>query len=285
MPEVAAHLRLLRPANGVMMGVIVIVGALIAGGGRLPGPLELLGGFATAFLLNSSAMVLNDIVDVDIDRLNDPGRPLPSGRVSLGAARAMFLALSASGLLIPAFMGLPELVVAALSYVDAVVYDAVTKRTGLLGNFMVAATGVSPIVFGAVMVRPDVPPVIALEAAMIFLAMVGREIAKGVADVEGDRAHGVRTLAVTLGPRRAAAASLAFFAAAVSLSPLPPALGMAGPLAYSLPVAATDVAFIYESVRLLLRPDRATALRAKDVELAVVPLALLGFSLGALRWL
>ena len=80
MPRATAYVRLLRPENDVMMGVIVIVGALVAGSGSLPASSSLLIGFLVGFALAASAMVLNDIADVNIDRLNDPSRPIPSGR-------------------------------------------------------------------------------------------------------------------------------------------------------------------------------------------------------------
>lgn len=281
MSKAAAYAELMRPLNGVMMGIIVIVGAFVAGHGRLPPAATLAMGFLVAYTLTSSAMILNDIVDVRIDMVNSPERPIPSGRVSVAEAKALFALTSVTGLAISAAMGLPELIIAAVSYVDAVLYDAVTKRTGLPGNFMVAFTGVSPLLYGAFM-GGGVNTAIVLETIMIFLSMVGREIAKGVADVEGDRIHGVKTLAVVHGPERASAASLAFYLAAVALSPLPPLLGIANPLYYGVPVAVVDAVFIYESLRLVRSPTKDVATRVKDMELYVVPLALLGFALGAI---
>ncbi len=281
MPRAAAFVRLLRPENDALMGLIVIVGAMVGGGGRLPPLREAIVGFIVGFALSASAMVLNDIADLEIDRVNEPARPLPSGEVGLREAWLAFAALSVIGLALSALQGAPEALVAALSYVVAVTYDLKGKRYGLPGNAMVAFTGVSPILYGAVMVD-GLGAVVWLEAAMIFLAMMGREVMKGVADVEGDMAHGVRTLAVTLGRRAAAAVSTGFFAAAVSLSPLPPLLGFVSPLAYSVPVAAADVAFLAASAAALRSPSREVALRAKEVELAGYAVALIGFALGSL---
>jgi len=284
LPRATAYVRLLRPENDVMMGVIVIVGALVAGSGSLPASSSLLIGFLVGFALAASAMVLNDIADVNIDRLNDPSRPIPSGQVSLRSAWALFGLLSAAGLALAALQGVPELALAAISYAVAVSYDLRGKRTGLPGNMMVAFTGVSPVLYGALLSR-GINLTVALEALMIFLAMVGREIAKGVADVEGDRANGIRTLAVVVGPRRAALASLGFFVAAVSLSPLPPALGLVNPVAYSVPVALADVGFLLSSISVVRDPSRPTALRAKELQLAMYAVALVGFALGALRYI
>ena len=280
MPRVAAYIRLLRPENDALMGLIVIVGAIV-GGGRLPPAAGAAVGFLVGFTLSASAMVLNDIADVEIDRVNDPTRPLPSGQVSTREAWISFAALSAIGLALALYQGLAEAVIASASYVVAVAYDLRGKRYGLPGNAMVAFTGVSPIIYGAVMVD-GLRGVVWLEATMIFLAMMGREVVKGVADVEGDMTRGVRTLAVTMGRRFAAAVSTGFFAAAVSLSPLPPLLGLVSPVAYSAPVAVADAAFIAASLSVLREPTRPTALRAKEVELAGYAVALVGFALGSL---
>jgi geranylgeranylglycerol-phosphate geranylgeranyltransferase len=279
--KITAAVELMRPLNGLMMGLIVIVGAIVAGRGWLPPALDLVGGVLVAFLLTSSAMVLNDIVDLGIDAVNAPQRPIPSGRVTVGEAKALFAIISALGLAISAVMGLPELAVAAISYVDAVLYDTVTKKLGLLGNTMVAFTGVSPMLYGAVM-SDGINSAVALESLMIFLFMVGREIAKGVADVEGDRLHGVRTLAVSWGVRRASFASVAFILAAIAVSFVPPLIGIANRLYYSVPIALVDLIFMYESLRLVASPSRKIALGVKDAILYAVPLALLGFALGAL---
>ncbi|MGC9072307.1 MAG: geranylgeranylglycerol-phosphate geranylgeranyltransferase [Acidilobus sp.] len=283
MARAADYLSLLRPENDFLMGAIVVVGALVGGGGRLPGCPALAIGFLVAFALSASAMVLNDVVDLEIDRLNQPDRPLPSGRVPVGHAWALFGALSAVGLALSALQGEAELALALASYVVAVSYDLRGKRTGLPGNAMVAFTGVSPILYGSLL-SGGISLVVALEALMIFLAMMGREIVKGVADVEGDVAHGVRTLAVAIGRGPASLVSVAFFGAAVALSPLPPLLGLANRLLYSVPVAIADAAFIYASTSVAREPTRERALRAKELELATYAIALLGFALGSLRW-
>ncbi len=280
MPKASALVRLLRPENDALMGLIVIVGALVEGG-RLPRPTEAVVGFLVGFTLSASAMVLNDIADLEVDRVNDPSRPLPSGAVSLRVAWAAFASLSLAGLALAALQGLDELLIAVASYLVAVVYDLRGKRYGLPGNAMVAFTGVSPLLYGALLAG-GLGLVIDLEALMIFLAMIGREVVKGVADVEGDMANGIRTLAVTLGRRGASAVSASFFAAAIALSPLPPVMGLANVFLYSVPVALADAAFIAASLSVLRSPDRLTALRAKEVELAGYAVALLGFALGAL---
>ncbi|HVA47262.1 MAG TPA: UbiA family prenyltransferase [Pirellulales bacterium] len=83
-----------------------------------------------------SGMVLNDYFDRDIDRLQRPGRPVPSGRISAGLARALGFGLLAVGLLAGWGAGMMTAnarcgIVATVLATAVVLYDAVLKRTPL----------------------------------------------------------------------------------------------------------------------------------------------------------
>ncbi|TEU11579.1 prenyltransferase, partial [Candidatus Bathyarchaeota archaeon] len=65
-----------------MMGVAVLVGTAIGGGiGLLSSARELLLAFLTGFFMTGSAFAVNDYYDREIDAINEPGRPIPSGAV------------------------------------------------------------------------------------------------------------------------------------------------------------------------------------------------------------
>ena len=91
---------------------------------------------ATSSLLYIAGVVLNDVFDLETDRLKRPERPLPSGRVSLGAARSIGWTLLILGVLTGAATGLftghlrPG-IVAALLATCILLYDAWLKRTPL----------------------------------------------------------------------------------------------------------------------------------------------------------
>src|SRR2546428_11722721 len=71
-------------AVGVAIGGVVGVGS--AAWGDLARPLALAAAAAAAFTAGGNA--LNDIVDRETDRINHPDRPLASGQLTLGTARA-----------------------------------------------------------------------------------------------------------------------------------------------------------------------------------------------------
>ncbi len=90
----------------------------------------------TSSLLYAAGVVLNDVFDFEHDRLNRPQRPLPSGRVSTGAARRLGWSLLWAGVALGAGTGLfvghlrPG-VVAALLASAILLYNGWLKRTPL----------------------------------------------------------------------------------------------------------------------------------------------------------
>ena len=91
---------------------------------------------AASSLLYLSGVVLNDVFDLETDRSERPERPLPSGRVSLDAARRLGWKLLLLGVLLGTGAGLfvghlrPG-IVAALLATSILLYDAWLKRTPL----------------------------------------------------------------------------------------------------------------------------------------------------------
>ena len=92
---------------------------------------------ATSASLYSAGMALNDVFDVEIDRIERRERPIPSGRVSLSTGRGFGFGLLAAGVLIAGGLSIAEqdyrpAVAAAVLAAAVFAYDALLKRT-LLG--------------------------------------------------------------------------------------------------------------------------------------------------------
>src|SRR5690348_4321917 len=104
--RLSAYLTLIRPPNTVMIGLAVIIGEVIAIAPRLPGIQAAAFGFLTASLMMAGTMVANDVYDVEIDRVNSPQRPLPSGTVKTREAIVLAVALSAAAIGFSALLGL-----------------------------------------------------------------------------------------------------------------------------------------------------------------------------------
>jgi 4-hydroxybenzoate polyprenyltransferase len=130
------YLQLMRPANLVTANADVLAGFAVAG---LKAPAHLPWLLVSTTALYAGGVVLNDVFDARLDRIERPERPIPSGNVSrLNAARfgaALLAAGVVSALTASPMSGIIALLIAAC----AVVYDAWGKRQPLLGPINMGA--------------------------------------------------------------------------------------------------------------------------------------------------
>jgi len=273
-------LRLTRPINSLMVGLAVLVGTLATGGLKAIGkPGELLLAALTGFSLSAAAMAVNDYCDREIDAVNEPQRPIPSGKVTPQEALALTAITSTIGLGASAAINPQALGVALIAWILLISYSTWGKKRGLLGNLMVSGGVALPFVYGGVLSgRMTASLSFALVA---FLVNTGREITKGIVDVEGDAKHGVNTLAVNLGPHQAAKAAAALYLTGVASSILPWSIGAVSYL-YLPFTLLTDLGLILLSMRLVQDPSRDTSRTVKNQVLILMALGLLGFALGSL---
>ncbi|MBS7637208.1 geranylgeranylglycerol-phosphate geranylgeranyltransferase [Candidatus Bathyarchaeota archaeon] len=282
MNKVAGFIRLMRPVNCLMMGFAVIVGAAIANSKALANPSgSLIYGFFTGFLLTAAAMAINDYYDKEIDTINEPSRPIPSNVVKPNEALVFAFLLTVLGLAAAAVSILCFLT-ALTFWLLSVIYATVGKRTGLLGNFLVSACVSAPFIYGSLAVTGNIELNILIFVLMVFLSNTGREITKGIVDVEGDKMRNVKTLAVRLGSQKAAITATIFYLTAVALSPLPSVLNLV--TFWFIPlVAVTDAGLVASSIMLLMNCSRENARKAKKQVLAWFLVGLIAFIVGSLH--
>ena len=210
--ELARPFTLVAPALGFVSGALTAVGAAP----REPWSSTLLVpaiiGSAMAAVLNAGNNALNQIYDLDIDRVNKPKRPIPTGRVSIAEAWwfsvvTYALALVLAWLVAPG--GRHECFwLVAVAVVCTLLYSVPpfrTKRLGIWANVTIAIPrGVLLKVAG----WSSVKTIVGIEpwyiGAIFGLFLLGATTTKDFADMEGDRRGGCRTLPIQYGVRRAA---------------------------------------------------------------------------------
>jgi geranylgeranylglycerol-phosphate geranylgeranyltransferase len=279
MGRIGGFLRIIRPVNSVMLGASILVGVAMAGGLFKVSPVNLALSFFVGFALTGAAMVINDYYDRDIDAVNEPGRPIPSGEVKPLEAVAYSLLLSAAGLAAAGLTSIPSLGIAAFSWVVMMTYSAWGKRMGFLGNLMVSTCIGLPFVYGGI-VAGNVSTSL-LFSALAFLSNTGREVTKGIVDTEGDSSRGVKTVAVAFGVDKAAQVASVFYIVAAVASMLPLILNIVS-VWYVPFVAVTDAGLIYGAYTLLRDHTRETSRRVKNQVLYWMIFGLLAFAAGTL---
>jgi geranylgeranylglycerol-phosphate geranylgeranyltransferase len=287
MSKFSGYLRLMRPVNCFMMGLAVIVGAALASPTRVSSDwLCIMYGCITGFALTAASMAINDYYDRAIDAMNEPKRPIPSGVIKPKEALAFASVLTAIGF-VAAYLTntanpLP-LFTAIIAWGIFTTYTTIGKRSGLPGNLLVSACVATPFIYGSVALTAGVELNVLLFASMAFLSNTGREVTKGIVDVEGDKTQNVKTLAVRYGEKNAAAVAIVFFLAAVLLSPIPWLLGLVS--MWFVPfVLVTDVGLAVSSFMLFRDHSREKARKIKNTVLLWFVFGLLAFIFGLLRW-
>lgn len=275
-------LGLIRPVNCSMIGFAVVVGAFVSKPPALSPP-ELALGFLTGFFVCAYSMAVNDVYDLEVDRINRPERPIPSGKLSAqDASRVSFMALAAGTACAVASLDPLAVAVAAAYAFLSWVYNYRAKRSGLVGNLIVASSLAIPFIYGGVVTGGSVGGSLLLMMALTaFFSGVGREVVKAMADVEGDAKRDVNSLARTRGLAFASWVGALFFLLAVLTSWVPLLTGLAN-LVYSVGVVIPDAIFLYLAVAVVAKHDPASAFRVKRIALAGMTVGLVVFIGGAI---
>ena len=282
MSKFSSYFRLMRPVNCFMIGFAVIVGATIANSSSLRSSLPNLAyGFTTGFMLTAASMAINDYYDREIDAVNEPSRPIPSGAVKPKEALAFASLLTVTGFVAAYLTSASCLFTAAVAWLLFVTYTTAGKRSGLPGNFLVSACVAIPFVYGSVAIMNEVRLAVMIFAAIAFLSNTGREVTKGIVDVRGDKSANVKTLAVRYGERKAAVAAAVLYLSSVLLSPTPLFLNVVSFWLIPL-VTITDIGLVVSSITLVRDCSASNARKVKNVVLLWFMIDLLAFFVGAL---
>lgn len=225
-------------------------------------------------------MVLNDYFDREIDKINEPTRPIPRGDVSPNQALVLAIFLIMVGLISAIITNIPSLLTAIFALIISLSYITKGKSTGLFGNFLVSATVVIPIIYGGLTIGQLQANSI-IFVIIIFFSNTGREIIKGIVDVEGDKSYKIQTIAVKYGECKAAILASFFAIVAVLLSPLPWILNLVSDFFLPL-VIITDIGLIISSILLLRDYSRKNAKKIKNLNLLWFISGLLAFTLGTI---
>ncbi len=244
----AAMIEMIRPELPIAAGVCVVLGQAV-GLGALPGAGMVALGFLLGVCLSGSAMVFNDYFDLEVDKVNAPQRPLPSGRVSPAEAIALGVGLALAAAVIAWRIHPIALGLSAVTWGMGFWYNAKLKAAGLAGNLVVSSSVGMTFIMGGVSVGQASNPMVWIFGAIAFFFDLGEEIAGDAMDMEGDQKRGSRSLALMYGRRAALRVSCALFGGVVGLTLLPVAWGQRS-LAYLIPIAVTDGLIVFFTARL-----------------------------------
>jgi len=235
-----AYLTIIRPLNCIMAAVAVYVASLIAGLQFYPS-LPVIYALISVFLICAGGMVINDYFDVEIDRVNKPKRPIPSGKMSKAKALIYSYLLFGSGVYISYLINSFTLAVAILASALLILYAWKLKKAILVGNLTISSLVALTFIYGG-LVNLNYLPLLSL-AMLALLANTGREIYKSIEDIMGDKKSDVQSLPIKYGVINAKRIASIFVLFAIILSFLPYLLGVFREV-YLFFVVIADIIFL-----------------------------------------
>ncbi|MFX0084946.1 MAG: UbiA family prenyltransferase [Candidatus Hodarchaeota archaeon] len=177
-------------------------------------------GLLATILLSAAVQSLNDVYDVEVDIANKRfDRPIARGAFTrefvLYLSTSFFiLSVSIIGLLSFIYSITPVLILSTLVFMVIGIGYNYIKHMGFIGNIWVSLGYVAPLFIGFALFDPRETIIIQAATYMLsatFFLATGREIIKDIQDYKGDLEKDMKSLAITLGPKKAAFISLIFF--------------------------------------------------------------------------
>ena len=229
MRQVLATLQLIRTVNCLLAMVGVWIGAYMTW--SAPIWLDPLLAGLVAFLVCAAGNIINDRLDIEIDRVNHPRRVLVQGKLSIRFAARLAIVLNVVALAIALLVNYLVFLVALAALGLLMAYNFYLKRIPLLGNLIIAVLGGLTFITGGlavdVVATASLPgPLIPAVYALLFHLV--REIVKDVQDIDGDRAAGLTTFPMVAGVRTALLTALLLFLVLVLLTYVPIVAGWFG---------------------------------------------------------
>ncbi len=185
-----SFIQITRPVNFAITFLSVIVAASICIDGEYQVYKIILAAFSASLTL-TAGNIINDIKDIESDKVSHPERTLASGKITVSQAKAEYVLLTFIALLLSFFINLPAFVIALSATVLLLLYSYYFKMVPILGNLIVSILTAMVFIYGGVAVSNPLAAII--PAIFAFLINLIREVVKDMQDVEGDLKQGVIT--------------------------------------------------------------------------------------------
>jgi geranylgeranylglycerol-phosphate geranylgeranyltransferase len=240
-------LELIRPINDVMSAFAVLISGVISAGWNMP-LISVVAASVGTFFASAGGMVINDYFDFDIDSVNKPERPIPSGQITRKGAFFFSIILFGCALVCVVFTNIWCVIIGVPALFLIILYSWKLKRKLFIGNVAVAALSALALLYGGIATGSI--QLVSILALIAFFASVSRELAKDIEDVEGDRIGGSQSVPLILGIGATAQIAGFFLMLAVAFSFLPYVAGIFDQWYVSM-IIPVNLVMTYVSIQLL----------------------------------
>lgn len=206
--KLKAVYHLLKLKDQVELATSIVAAAVIANGSlSLPNVEKVLLVVLFGFFSLTGTIVFNQYHEIEIDRINKPQRPLPSGQLRKEDAFLIVVLSYVLSILLAVFLGFIYMLMAIANILISIFYSVPvvgTRRNILLSTVLVSlGYAIISFVAGWSIYRP-VTEISWWLLAFLFITDVGEVFTKDYRDIEGDKRGGLTTLPILVGYRKAA---------------------------------------------------------------------------------
>ena len=245
--NIKAYFKLSRPANLLLVGTVVLIASTLFQ--TYPSIWDVLLTIICATFITAAGNALNDMCDIEIDRINKPNRPLPSGKISIKSAKRFMIIMFILGNIAGLILGFWSFVISLFVATALLFWYAYRLRhVALVGNMVVAFLSALTFLF-ATQAFGDIK-LGYVPFVLTFILSVIREVVKDLEDLDGDRAHDSKTLPVVAGeaPTRVIAGIIA--ALFIPIVPIPYVAGMYGKWFFFLTMIGVVIPMVIITIQL-----------------------------------
>ena len=249
-------IKISRSINCLMALVGVLIGAYLTG--DKPSYFFPFLASLSAFFTCAAGNIVNDLLDIEADRVNHPNRVLVQGTVSPKYAlfMAIFFNLIAIGI---SLFTSPEVIIMVFSAIILLLlYNFFLKKIVLIGNVVIGILGAMTFLTGGVAV--DINQAFELPGPIIpavfsFLFHFIREMIKDVEDIKGDRQVQIKTIPQIVGVRMTLWLAMLLFLILFVLTIVPVWKGWFGTVYEIITIYIIDIPLLIVLTLLLWQPD------------------------------
>ena len=188
--RILSVIKICRPLNVLIVFLTVMVAGFICSNNNEILFQIFLAAFS-ASVIAAGGYIINDIFDIQIDRVNRPDRPLVSGKITIQSAIVYYISFSVTGLILAILINYTAFIIAVLAFLLLFIYSYKFKSVTLFSNFSIALLTGLTFIYGGVSVNNISYAII--PALFALLINFIREIIKDMEDIRGDSKNGIKT--------------------------------------------------------------------------------------------
>ena len=194
--KIFAYIKITRPLNVLITFLVVVVAILISQNEQIDLYTILLASIA-ASLVAAAGNIVNDIYDIESDKISHPNRVLVLGTLNKTEVKLEYIILNFISAIISINLSQTLFAIVSISALLLFIYSAYLKKIPLIGNITIALLTGLAFIYGGFTSGNPVAAIV--PAVFAFLINLIREIVKDIQDIEGDTKAGVITFPIKFG--------------------------------------------------------------------------------------